>query len=314
MGGKELLDDNFPAIYQVGAASLHEPRLLSLTWGNQNNPRVTLVGKGVCFDSGGLNLKTAAYMRYMKKDMGGAAQVIGLAQWIMTKKLPIRLQILIPAVEISVASASYRPGDILTMRNGTTVEIHNTDAEGRLILADSLVKACEEKPELIIDFATLTGAARAAMGTDISAMFTHDETIAHEIYKASQLTNDPICRLPLYMDYIDMIKSNVADLSNASDSPYAGTITAALFLDHFVDKAIPGFILILWRGILRQNRANRWGERQWLSKPTLIICKINTVNLGELSTHPIILLEFIFPVYGINSCTNPSDEFLIEMN
>ena len=232
--GEELLVDNFPAIHAVGRAAADAPRLLSLIWGNSNHPKVTLVGKGVCFDSGGLNIKVAGGMRIMKKDMGGAAQVIGLAQWMMAKRLPIRLQVLIPAVENAISSQSFRPGDILTMRNGLKVEIDNTDAEGRLILADALTKACEDKPELLIDFSTLTGAARVAVGTEIAAMFTNDETLAQALTQASSQIDDPVWRMPLYSGYSSMLDSKVANLVNTSGSPYAGAITAALFLQHFI--------------------------------------------------------------------------------
>jgi len=236
--GKELLQNNFPAIHAVGRAAAAEPRLLSLLWGDANHPRVTLVGKGVCFDSGGLDLKPAAGMRLMKKDMGGAAQVIGLAQWIMTKRLPIRLQVLIPTVENAISSQSFRPGDVLVMRNGLTVEIDNTDAEGRLILADALVKACEDKPELLIDFATLTGAARGAVGTEIAAMFTNDDALAQAISQASAEVGDPVWRMPLYSGYACMLDSAIADMVNSCPSPYAGAITAALFLQRFIDEGV----------------------------------------------------------------------------
>lgn len=254
--GDGLLANNFPAIHAVGRASQAAPRLLSLTWGKEQHPRITLVGKGVCFDSGGLDIKTSAGMRIMKKDMGGAAHVIGLAQWIMAQGLPIRLQVLIPAVENSIGPDSFRPGDILTMRNGITVEIDNTDAEGRLVLADALVKACEEKPDLLIDFATLTGAARVAVGTEIAAMFCNDETLASELTSASVRTGDPVWRMPLHSGYEDLLNSNVADLTNSSPSPYAGAIVAALFLQRFVTPSTPWlhFDIMCW------NVANRPGK------------------------------------------------------
>lgn len=236
--GDELLKDNFPAIHAVGRASDSAPRLLSLTWGDDKHPRVTLVGKGVCFDTGGLNIKNAFGMRLMKKDMGGAAHVIGLAQWIMTKRLPIRLQVLIPAVENAVGPNALRPGDVITMRNGLTVEIDNTDAEGRLVLADALVKACEEQPDLLIDFSTLTGAARVALGTEIAAMFCNQDQIAGHVLDASQKAADPTWRLPLFAGYNSLFKSSIADLANCADSPYGGAIVAALFLQHFVTKPI----------------------------------------------------------------------------
>ena len=237
--GDELLTHNYPAIHAVGRASATPPRLLSLTWGKPSHPKITLIGKGVCFDSGGLDLKPSAGMRLMKKDMGGAAQVIGLAKYIMMRKIPIRLQVLIPAVENAIGSNAYRPGDILTMRNGLTVEIDNTDAEGRLVVADALVKACEESPELLIDFTTLTGAARIAVGTEISAMFTNDDAVAESMNSAANKTNDPIWRLPLFAGYSSMLDSKIADLVNSSPSSYAGAITAALFLSRFVTPNLP---------------------------------------------------------------------------
>lgn len=254
--GDELLRDNFPAIHAVGRASSSAPRLLSLSWGNDKHPRVTLVGKGVCFDSGGLDIKSASGMRFMKKDMGGAAHVIGLAQWIMTRNLPIRLHMLIPVVENSIGPDAFRPGDILTMRNGLTVEVHNTDAEGRLILADTLVKACEEQPELLIDFATLTGAARVAVGTEIAAFFTQQEQLAVDVIDASCKAQDPVWRLPLFAPYEELLSSNVADLANACDSPYAGAIVAGLFLRRFVTKSTPWlhFDIMAW------NSSNKPGK------------------------------------------------------
>jgi leucyl aminopeptidase len=237
--GNDLLKDNFPAIHAVGRASASAPRLVSLTWGNENHPRVTLVGKGVCFDSGGLDIKPSSGMRLMKKDMGGAAHVIGLAQWIMLRQLPIRLEVLIPAVENSIGPDAFRPGDVLTMRNGLTVEIDNTDAEGRLVLADALVKACEEQPNLIIDFATLTGAARVAVGADMAAMFSNNDQLAAEITEAARNTMDPVWRLPLHAAYEDLLNSNIADLANSSASPYAGAIVAALFLQRFITGSVP---------------------------------------------------------------------------
>jgi leucyl aminopeptidase len=237
--GEELLRDNFPAIHAVGRGAAAKPRLLSLMWGKESHPKVTLVGKGVCFDSGGLDLKPASGMRWMKKDMAGAAHVMGLAAWLMTHQVPIRLHVLIPAVENAVDGESYRPGDVVTMRNGMTVEIHNTDAEGRLILADALVKACEDKPELIIDFATLTGAARVALGTEIAALFANDDLLAEGLIASSREAEDPIWRLPLFAEYNDLFTSMIADMSNASEQPYAGAITAALFLQRFVTPGLP---------------------------------------------------------------------------
>ncbi|MDI9819103.1 MULTISPECIES: M17 family metallopeptidase [unclassified Legionella] len=246
--GNALLESNFPAIHAVGRASINEPRLLSLTWGDKRDPKITLVGKGVCFDSGGLDIKPSTAMRLMKKDMGGAAHAIGLAQWIMACQLPVRLQVLIPAVENSIGPDAFRPGDILTMRNGLTVEVDNTDAEGRLVLADAIVKACEDKPELLIDFSTLTGAARVAVGTEIAAMFSNDDTLANALAKSSSAVNDPIWRLPLFGGYENMLESSIADLVNASASPYAGAITAALFLQRFIPGSIPWvhFDIMAW--------------------------------------------------------------------
>lgn len=237
--GDELLTHDFPAVHAVGRASVTPPRVLSLTWGDASHPKVTLVGKGVCFDSGGLDLKSSTNMRLMKKDMGGAAQVIGLASLLMERQVPIRLQVLIPAVENAVGANAYRPGDILTMRNGLTVEIDNTDAEGRLVVADALVKACEEHPDLIIDFTTLTGAARIAVGTEISAMFTNTDALAQALSESANKTDDPVWRMPLFKAYDSMLESSVADLSNSPPSPYAGAITAALFLQHFITEGTP---------------------------------------------------------------------------
>lgn len=248
--GDDLVQDNFPAIHAVGraATSACAPRLLSLVWGNEQHPKITLVGKGVCFDSGGLDIKSASGMRLMKKDMGGAAHAIGLAQWIMERDLPVRLHLLVPAVENAIGPDAFRPGDVLTMRNGLTVEIHNTDAEGRLILADALVKACEEQPDLIIDFATLTGAARVSVGTEISAMFTNNDQLAAALQETAQKTADPVWRLPLFAAYEEILRSSIADLANASDSPYAGAITAGLFLQRFISNNIPWvhFDIMAW--------------------------------------------------------------------
>jgi leucyl aminopeptidase len=234
--GDLLLDANFPAIHTVGRAAVEAPRLVSLTWGDPTHPRVSLVGKGVCFDSGGLDLKPSRGMRLMKKDMGGAAHAIGLAQWMMAIKLPIYLELLIPAVENAVSASAYRPGDVITMRNGLTVEIDNTDAEGRLVLADALTKACENKPDVLIDFATLTGAARVAVGTDITAIFSNQDALSDAVIAHSNSMRDPVWRLPLYQPYTSLFDSSIADLANSASSGYGGAITAALFLERFVDK------------------------------------------------------------------------------
>jgi leucyl aminopeptidase len=237
--GDELLTANFPAIHAVGRASAEAPRLLSLCFGEAHHPKITLVGKGVCFDSGGLDVKPSSGMRLMKKDMGGAAHVIGLAKWIMTRRLPIRLELLIPAVENAIGPNAFRPGDVLRMRNGLTVEIENTDAEGRLILADALVKACEDPPELLIDFATLTGAARIAVGTEIGALFSNNDLVAADLMALSKQTADPLWRMPLFSGYEDLLKSNIADMVNCNSSPYSGAIVAGLFLQRFIKDTVP---------------------------------------------------------------------------
>jgi leucyl aminopeptidase len=232
--GDALLAENYPAIHAVGRAAEEAPRLASLTWGNPEHPRIALVGKGVCFDTGGLDLKPTDGMRWMKKDMGGAANAIALAHWMMALKLPVYLELWIPSVENAVGPLAYRPGDVLTMRNGLTVEVDNTDAEGRLVLADALVRACESKPELVIDLATLTGAARVAVGTDITAMFSNDDVIAERVVACSSDMKDPVWRMPLYQGYNRMLDSNIADVANSGGGAYAGAITAALFLERFI--------------------------------------------------------------------------------
>ncbi len=236
--GDDLLEQNFPGIHAVGRAAVESPRLLSLDWGNPQHPLVVLVGKGVCFDSGGLDLKPAAQMRLMKKDMGGAAQVIGLAQLIMHYALPIRLKVLIPAVENTIDAHAYRPGDVIRMRNGLHVEIDNTDAEGRVILADAISYACELSPKLIFNFATLTGAARVAVGTEISALFCNQNDLANQLMTYGRNFNDPIWQLPLHDGYDGMLDSNIADMVNSPSSSYAGAITAALFLRRFVNPQV----------------------------------------------------------------------------
>lgn len=229
---KALDDKNFPMIYAVGKGSPRRPRLLDFTWGNPKHKKVTLVGKGVCFDTGGLDIKPSKSMLQMKKDMGGSAHVLGLAHLIMALKLPVRLRILIPAVENSVSGESYRPWDILNSRKGITVEVGNTDAEGRLVLADALTYACEESPDLLIDCATLTGAQRIAMGFDIGAVLSNDDKVADEIKNISLALDDPLWPLPLWKPYRAEIDSANADIS--STGGMAGTITAALFLQEFV--------------------------------------------------------------------------------
>ncbi len=237
--GADLLTENYPMIYAVGKGSESEPQLIDLRWGNQNHPKVTLVGKGVCFDTGGLDLKSADGMRLMKKDMAGAAHVLGLAQMIMQANLPIQLRVLIPAVENAISGSSYHPSDVLKSRKGLTVEVGNTDAEGRLILADALTEAASEKPELIIDIATLTGAARVSLGHEIGALFTDDDTLANELLKHSKITLDPLWRLPIYKPYREGLESPVADISNIAIPMFtAGAINAAVFLKEFVGEGI----------------------------------------------------------------------------
>ncbi len=232
--GDELLKKNFPLIHAVGRASSRAPRLIDFTWGKAGAPKLTLVGKGVCFDSGGLDLKNSAGMLTMKKDMGGSATVLGLAHMIMDAKLNVRLRVLIPAVENSVSGNAYRPGDVFPSRKGLTVEIGNTDAEGRLVLADALALADDEKPDLLIDLATLTGAARAATGMELPPYFTDDETLSADLMRHASAVQDPVWRLPLWRGYESAIASPIADLNNSPNYGLAGSITAALFLNRFV--------------------------------------------------------------------------------
>ena len=234
--GDALLKNNFPMIHAVGRASDQVPRLLDMTWGKASHPKVTLVGKGVCFDTGGLNIKPGSSMGLMKKDMGGSATVLGLAHMIMALGLKIRLRVLVPAVENSISAGAYRPQDILTSRKGMSVEINNTDAEGRLVLADALALADEEKPDLMVCMATLTGAARVAMGPDVPPFFTDDDDLAVAISNTSMATADPLWRLPFWDPYEPMIEPDVADLDNAPSGGFAGCITAALFLRRFVEN------------------------------------------------------------------------------
>jgi leucyl aminopeptidase len=255
--GKELAD-GYPLIAAVGggASAVRAPRLIELEWGKPDNPRVAIVGKGVCFDSGGLDLKAASGMRLMKKDMGGAAHALALARLVMAAKLPVRLHLLIPAVENAVSEGAYRPGDIVKSRKGIFVEIDNTDAEGRLILADALDKAAEGKPELIVDFATLTGAARIALGPDLPAMFSNRDDLADSILDAARGIEDPVWRMPLWEPYDEMLKSDIADAANASNSSMAGCIIAAMFLKKFVpeDVAWAHFDTFAWRDTAKPGR------------------------------------------------------------
>ena len=235
--GQSLIEQNFPMIHAVGRSSTQEPRLIDLTWGNEKAPKVTLVGKGVCFDTGGLNIKPGKSMGLMKKDMGGAATVLGLALMLLEAQLDIRLRVLIPAVENSISSSSFRPQDILKSRKGLTVEINNTDAEGRLILADAISLADEEAPELLICMATLTGAARIALGSDIAPFYTDDDDLAKKVFDFGEEYFDPTWRMPFYNPYERMIEPTIADLDNAPRTSFAGSLTAALFLRRFVTKS-----------------------------------------------------------------------------
>ena len=254
----DALATGYPMIHTVGQAATREraPRLIELEWGDPSHPRVALVGKGVCFDTGGLDIKSSAGMRLMKKDMGGAAHALALAGLVMQARLKVRLHLLVPAVENAVASASFRPGDVLATRKGLTVENTNTDAEGRLILGDALTKAVEGAPDLIIDFATLTGAARVALGPELPATFVQDEQLAADLLAAAAQVADPLWRLPLFDGYDDMLKSDVADVVNAPDGGFAGAITAALFLRRFVPATIPWAHLdtFAWRPSARPGR------------------------------------------------------------
>jgi leucyl aminopeptidase len=254
----DRLAQEFPMIHAVGraAAADRAPRLIEVEWGDQRHPRIAIVGKGVCFDSGGLDIKPASGMRLMKKDMGGAAHALGLAMLIMRSRLPVRLHLLIPAVENAISGNAFRPGDVLKSRKGLTVEIGNTDAEGRLILADALTRADEGNPELIIDFATLTGAARVALGPDLPALFANDDALAEALLSSGQAVSDPIWRMPLWKSYEDMFSSDIADIANASDQPMAGAVTAALFLQKFVADGTPWahFDTFAWRSSAKPGR------------------------------------------------------------
>jgi len=235
--GDDLLTENYPLVHAVGRAAEVAPRLIDFTWGRADAPKLTLVGKGVCFDTGGLDLKPSSAMLLMKKDMGGAANVLALADLVMSAKLDVRLRVLIPAVENNVAGNAFRPGDVLQSRKGITVEIGNTDAEGRLILADALAEADSECPDLVIDMATLTGAARTALGPDLPPFYTHDDALAAEIAEAAEATFDPLWRMPLWKPYDNWLSSKIADVNHISDGPFAGSITAALFLARFIEKS-----------------------------------------------------------------------------
>ncbi|SMO72049.1 leucyl aminopeptidase family protein [Ruegeria faecimaris] len=245
--GDALLEQNFPMIHTVGRAAAQAPRLIEMNWG-VTGPKLTLVGKGVCFDTGGLNLKPGASMGLMKKDMGGAANVLGLARMIMALELPVQLRVLIPAVENSVAGNAFRPGDILTSRKGLTVEINNTDAEGRLVLADALALADEGEPDLVISMATLTGAARVAVGADLAPFYTDNDAAADALNRAAGRAADPVWRMPFHNPYEGLIEPGIADLDNAPAGGFAGSITAALFLRRFVgDSPYMHFDIFSWQ-------------------------------------------------------------------
>lgn len=253
----EPLELGYPLIHAVGKAAMreHAPRLIELEWGDPRHPRIAIVGKGITFDSGGLDIKPASGMRLMKKDMGGAAHALALAELIMAAHLPVRLHMLVAAAENSISGNAMRPGDIIKSRKGITVEIDNTDAEGRLVLADALTKAIQDKAELIIDFATLTGAARVALGPDLPAMFSNNESVAHALLAASKAAADPLWRMPLWSPYMEMLDSDIADTSN-SGGAFAGAVTAALFLQKFVPDNVPWVHLdtFAWRPTSKPGR------------------------------------------------------------
>src|SRR5476651_331312 len=261
--GDDLLKKNYPMVHAVGRASVRAPRLIDLTWGNPNDPKVTLVGKGVCFDTGGLDLKPASGMLNMKKDMGGAATVMAVAAMVMACKLPVRLRLLVPAVENSVSGNAFRPLDVITTRAGITVEVGNTDAEGRLILCDALAEGASEKPTMMVDCATLTGAARVSLGPDLPALFCNDDTLADGLIATGTEVADPMWRMPLYKPYRSMFVSKVADINNVASSPFGGAIIAALYLQEFVPDDVPWahFDMMGWNNASRPGRPEG-GEAQ----------------------------------------------------
>jgi leucyl aminopeptidase len=261
--GDDLLKQNYPMVHAVGRASARAPRLIDLTWGRDDDPKVTLVGKGVCFDTGGLDLKPASGMLNMKKDMGGAATVMAVASMVMAAKLPVRLRLLIPAVENSVSGNAFRPMDVVPTRKGITVEIGNTDAEGRLILCDALHEGASEKPTMMVDCATLTGAARVALGTDLPALFCNDDTLAGDLIETGKEVHDPMWRLPLFAGYRRLLDSKVADINNAPGVAFGGAITAALYLKEFVPDDVPWAHLdmMAWNNMSRPGRPEG-GEAQ----------------------------------------------------
>jgi leucyl aminopeptidase len=261
--GDDLLKQNYPMVHAVGRASTRAPRLIDLTWGKESDPKVTLVGKGVCFDTGGLDLKPASGMLMMKKDMGGAATVMAVAAMVMSAKLPVRLRLLVPAVENSVSGNAFRPMDVVPTRKGITVEIGNTDAEGRLILCDALYEGASEKPTMMVDCATLTGAARVALGTDLPALFCNDDALADDLIDAGRAVTDPMWRMPLFAGYRRLLDSKVADINNAPGVAFGGAITAALYLQEFVPNDVPWahFDMMAWNNSSRPGRPEG-GEAQ----------------------------------------------------
>jgi len=261
--GDDLLTHNYPMVHAVGRASARAPRLIDLTWGNEDDPKVTLVGKGVCFDTGGLDLKPASGMLNMKKDMGGAATVLAVAAMVMASRLPVRLRVLVPAVENSVSGNAFRPLDVVPTRKGITVEIGNTDAEGRLILCDALHEGAAEKPTMMVDCATLTGAARVALGTDLPALFCNDDALADDLLAAGKAASDPMWRMPLFKGYRRLLDSKVADINNAPGVAFGGAITAALYLQEFVPDDVPWahFDMMAWNNSSKPGRPEG-GEAQ----------------------------------------------------
>ena len=261
--GDDLLKQNFPMIHAVGRASTRAPRLIDLTWGKANHPKVTLVGKGVCFDTGGLDLKPAAGMLNMKKDMGGAATMMAVAAMVMACRLPVRLRLLVPAVENSVSGNAFRPLDVVPTRKGISVEIGNTDAEGRLILCDALHEGASERPTMMVDCATLTGAARVSLGTDLPALFCNDDELATGLLASGEAVSDPMWRMPLYKPYRKLLDSKVADINNVSAGGFGGAITAALYLQEFVPDDVPWahFDMMAWNNTARPGRPEG-GEAQ----------------------------------------------------
>ena len=272
--GDDLITRNFPMIHAVGRASVRSPRLIDMVWGDPEAPRVLVVGKGVCFDSGGYDLKSSSGMLLMKKDMGGAAHALALAQLIMADGLPVRLRLLVPAVENLVAGNAFKPLDVLTSRKGLTVEIGNTDAEGRLILADALAAGMEDDPAVAVDFATLTGAGRVALGQELPAMFCNDDATADLLLSESHRIGDPLWRMPLWQPYNRMLRSSVADISNTGEGGFGGAITAALFLERFVGSGTPWIHIDqnAWNGSDRPGRP-KGGEAMGLRAVHAMLCK-----------------------------------------